>query len=749
MSNPSPLPFLPGSLQREKIPLERFLPPLNSGMVASWLKKNVPPGEWIIDPIGSTPALALEAAGAGYRVLVASNNPINSFILQVLAQAPDANDFKAALSILSTIKRGEERLDVHLQSLYQTECPACSQMIPALAYLWKRTEEQPYARLIHCPRCGREGEVPITPGDTARLMTPGSDSLHRSRAIERVCSSDQNLRKGAEEAINTYLPRSLYFISTLINKIEGLSTQEERSRLLRALALSICEEGSSLWSWPASRSRPRQLSQPNQFRENNLWLTLENAASDWSGQKKEIQLTRWPNLPIGKEGICLFQGRLRSLLPLPENILVRAAIAVFPRPNQAYWTLSAIWSGWMWGHEAAQPLHSALERQRYDWQWHAAALHNTFALLNQHFQSSFPFWAILPELVPGFLSSAIAAAEAGGFHLENISLRNEQELAQILWQKGPSQAVPAIGSFENIAQEAVEEYLAQKNEPAAYLPLLATGLEAIARQGAIPGKQTRLNPDIVSGLQNSVGRALTSTNLFRHYGKQSQNLEVGWWWLVETPEDKSAPQADQIETEVVRYLHKNPGCTIQSIDEHLCNLHRGLFTPSLELSLACLESYAEPFQNDPGHWQLRSQESSANRWTDLQSAGQQLKDIAQVLGVNCRGEHPLVWEKAGQPIYCFFLLASAWISRFVLPETPLPPRQCILILPGSRINLLMYKLHQDPRLSDNIARGWHILKFRHLRQFAVRRNLSLAVWDELLDNDPPRWEDATQISISF
>ena len=88
-------------------------------------------------------------------------------------------------------------------------------------------------------------------------------------------------------------------------------------------------------------------------------------------------------------------------------------------------------------------------------------------------------------------------------------------------------------------------------------------------------------------------------------------------------------------------------------------------------------------------------------------------------------------------------------SATVLPETPLPPRQCILILPGSRINLLMYKLHQDPRLSDIIARGWHILKFRHLRQFAARRDLSLAVWNELLDSDPPRWEDATQISILF
>ena len=55
---------------------------------------------------------------------------------------------------------------------------------------------------------------------------------------------------------------------------------------------------------------------------------------------------------------------IKSIFPLPPAVKAAAALAVLPRPNQAYWTLSAMWSGWLWGIEAVAPLHSALERIR-------------------------------------------------------------------------------------------------------------------------------------------------------------------------------------------------------------------------------------------------------------------------------------------------------------------------------------------------------------------------------------------------
>jgi hypothetical protein len=81
-------PFLPGYLTAETLPLSRYLPPLPTGMVNAWLAQNIPAGEWVLDPFGAAPQAALEAARAGYRVLTASNNPVNSFLLEMLASAP-------------------------------------------------------------------------------------------------------------------------------------------------------------------------------------------------------------------------------------------------------------------------------------------------------------------------------------------------------------------------------------------------------------------------------------------------------------------------------------------------------------------------------------------------------------------------------------------------------------------------------------------------------------------------------------
>ena len=59
-------------------PLARFMPPLEDGVISAWLPAyaHAPAGSWVLDPFGFSPRLALEAARAGYRVLVTVNNPI-------------------------------------------------------------------------------------------------------------------------------------------------------------------------------------------------------------------------------------------------------------------------------------------------------------------------------------------------------------------------------------------------------------------------------------------------------------------------------------------------------------------------------------------------------------------------------------------------------------------------------------------------------------------------------------------------
>ena len=106
-------------------PLSRFIPPLEEGVISVWLPPHAPTSSWLLDPFGFSPRLVLEAARAGYRVLVTVNNPITRFLLEMSANPPSESDFKAAIAELETAKKGDERLGAHLQSLYLTPCEKC------------------------------------------------------------------------------------------------------------------------------------------------------------------------------------------------------------------------------------------------------------------------------------------------------------------------------------------------------------------------------------------------------------------------------------------------------------------------------------------------------------------------------------------------------------------------------------------------------------------------------------------------
>src|SRR5512132_511087 len=110
--------YIPGTSPAEPGPLARFTPPLEEGVISAWLPGHAAPfdavanrpGSWVLDPFGFSVRLVLEAARAGYRVLVTVNNPITRFLLEMSANPPLEGDFKAALADLAASKKGDERL---------------------------------------------------------------------------------------------------------------------------------------------------------------------------------------------------------------------------------------------------------------------------------------------------------------------------------------------------------------------------------------------------------------------------------------------------------------------------------------------------------------------------------------------------------------------------------------------------------------------------------------------------------------
>ena len=729
-------------------PLSRFTPPLEEGVIAAWLPAHAPAGSWVLDPFGFSSRLVLEAARAGYRVLVTVNNPITRFLLEMSANPPAETDFKAALADLAASKKGEERLGAHLQSLYLTPCEKCGTEIYADAFLWRKGEEAPYARIYTCPHCEDSGEREANPLDIERAKRiAGTDTLHRSRAFERVVTLNDEDRVYAEEAIEYYLPRPLYFLTTVINRLDGLNLTPERRRALNALILIACDAGNTLWDHPSERRRPKQLNVPGQFREHNLWMHLERGLNRWTETASGVVIEAWHaeerrKLPESG-GICIYEGRLKDLAEeVKKEIPIQAVIGSLPRPNQAFWTLSALWAGWLWGPEAVEPYKPALRRRRYDWAWNATASNAAFTHLFGLLHLGTPFFALLSEPEPSFLSSALTAASAAGFDLQSVALRTEHDPIQILWTCGEHlKRQPDEARVEDV-REAIYTHLVERGEPASYLHVHAAGLIALAKAHALKQKDQEFD-EALRTTHSLIQTVLEDDPRFVHYSS-GESVETGWWGLrAESEPASSTPSAngdssareslsDRVEIAIVTFLQKHPNSIYLEIAQDLYPRFPGLLTPSQGMVYAVLTSYAS---KESGEWKLRPEDVASARRNELNTIPGLIEALGQRLGYSTRRhEKHYFWEQNDRVERIFYILASALIGR-AIAETPYPPEQTVIVIPGGRAALAAYKAQRDPALSARIKQ-LHVVKYRLLRTLIELPVLTRETFEEQIAGDP-------------
>jgi hypothetical protein len=738
--------YIPGLSPAEPGPLARFTPPLEEGVVSAWLPHHAPAGSWVLDPFGFSPRLALEAARAGYRVLVTVNNPITRFLLEMSAQPPTETDFKAALADLSAVKKGHERLGAHLQSLYLTSCENCGNEIPADSFLWRRGEDAPYARLYTCPNCEDSGERAATPQDIEKAKKiAGTDNLHRSRAFERVTALEDEDRVYAEEAIAHYLPRPLYFLTTVINRLDSLNLTPERRRALNGLILVACDAGNTLWDHPSERPRPKQLNIPGQFREHNLWTQLERGLSQWMETGSGVVLETWPReLPEGG-GICIFEGRIQDLTDeVKKQIQIRAVIGSLPRPNQAFWTLSALWAGWLWGREAVEPYKRALRRRRYDWAWNATALNAAFTHLFDWLHLGTPVFGLLSEPEPSSLTSALTAASAAGFDLGSLALRTEHDPVQVLWTCGEHlKRQPNEAKVEEV-REAISAYLTERGEPASYLHVHTAGLIALTKSHALRQRDQDFD-EALRGTHSLIQNALENDPRFVHYSN-GESVDTGLWGLADPPSftpsnnggsvsgETHDSLSDRVEIAVVTFLQKNPSSIFLDVEQDLYPRFPGLLTPSKAMIYSVLSSYA---QKEEGEWKLRAEDLASARRNEINNIAGLIDGIGRRMGYVTRTHKQnriYLWEQNGSVERTFYILASALIGR-AIAEMPYPPGQTLIVMPGGRAALAAYKAQRDPSLAARM-KSVQVVKYRLLRTLIELPVLTRETFEEQIAGDP-------------
>jgi hypothetical protein len=731
-------PYISGFRSADSGPLSRFLPPLEEGVVSAWLSHLNQPSAWLLDPFGFSPRLVLEAARSGYRILVTANNPVTRFLLEMFARPPAQSEFTAALADLGAVKKGDERLAGHLQSLYLTTCEKCNQQIYADAFLWRKGADAPYARIYECKHCGDSGEHIVTEDAIERVKKIAeTDSLHRSRAFEKVVALNDEDRFYAEEAIQYYLPRPLYVLTTIINRLDSLNLTAERKRALTALILLACDAGNTIWAHPAERPRPKQLSTPNQFREHNVWMMLERGLSLWTETGSTVACAAWPAKIPESGGVCIYEGRLKDLAHIvKKEIPIAAVIGSVPRPNQAFWTLSALWAGWLWGKEAVEPYKVALRRRRYDWAWNATALHSAFNHLSDLLPNGTPFFALLPEPEPAFLTSALTAASASAFSLQSVALRTEHDPVQVIWKN--EQIQTSQNADVTMLRNTIEEYLAACGEPSSYLRIHTAGLIALAEAHAL--KQPELEFDDEIRRTNALFElALKNDKKFVHYST-GESVDTGTWGLSTSPHSAhivplSLPEneslSDRVEIAIVNYLQKNQHAIYLEIENKLYSQFSGLLTPSKGLIYAILNSYAE---KEAGNWKLRAEDVASARREEMNNIYRLIEMIGKRLDYETRRQDKfLQWEDAqrGRVVRKFNVIASALINR-VLQTVD---EDTILVIPGGRAALIAYKQERDPSLTARL-KNYRVVKFRLLRTISEVPILTRETFEEQIASDP-------------
>lgn len=728
-------PYLYGESSTRVYPLQDYLPEYRPGLVTAWLQDTLGRGSWIISPFGSSPQTAMEAARAGWRVLVPVHNPVLRFLIENLADPPSQEDLQGALATLASSYKGSERVKPFLLSLYETDCPQCGARTSAASFSWSKTSRELVSKTCRCSRCGEECTAGATAEDIQKAAEFSDRSPVYARALTRVTSPADPIRVQVETALTSYLPRTVYALFTVLNKLTGFDLPPEKLADLEILLLQAFYRCSQPLGLAAPGSRERTSSQDT-FREENVWLAMEDALTVWAGEGRTVPVTVWPESPPANGGICIFPGRVKDLLPQLEGGPIQGVVAVFPKPTPTFWGLSALWTGWLWGQEAAAPLRGVLSVRSFTWSWMTRAVQTTLTELGSALPGSTPVLGLIPEAGNESLLSGAGAALQAGLRLQNIALDPDQRLVQTRWTLGgrTSRGGSAL-SPRQLIRQAGFDLLREAGEPRHSLAVYAAGLSRLAEGGYPAREEGSAEEDHFALLARDFEENIAYRQGFLHYPR------IESWWHLELGLDP-LPQADRVERSLAGLLvEAGEPLSEKDLYQQIYAAFPSLSTPASGLIQACLASYGERVEMGSKGWRIKENDQPDSRVQDLREMKTALEGIGAALGYAVRqapapeGSVHLVWEDGGRILDSFFLSASCQLGRILAAANAGDARQW-LVLPGSRAGLVHFKLGLNPILAERLKENWGMIKFRHLRRLAEQRDLTRANIQERFLLDP-------------
>lgn len=726
------IPYPAGELPRNPGPLARFLPPMEVGAVHRALFDFGEAGDLLLDPFGESPRLVLEAASAGRGVLVAANNPVTRFVLQHSLNPFSSAELQSVVAQLAVARKDGKRLENFVLDLYRTSCSNCATAVSADYFVWDKDQRQPRLRGYSCPNCLQAVEEPTRPQDLELAETFAQHQLQHARALELVAPLDDPDRQHAEAALSVYPERALYAVITLLNKLEQLQLTGRQLDAAHALMISVLDAANSLWDYPEGRGRPLRLSPAPAYREGNVWRALERAVGEWVQEPPGTSLIPWSSQRLPQRGeVALFPGRLREVADQLPSLRV---LSVLPRPNQAFWTLTALWAALLWGREAAAPIKSALRRRRYEWAWYAGALRSALSAFGARLADGEQALIFLHDAQPPFIAASMAGFDACRFRLEGYALRRDTRSAVLRWTRQPgSWASDKRAQLRGIIRTAVVETLGARAEPCHYPQLHAAAWAGLSAWGGLSELWGPSSAAPLTRVGDELASVLSDHGVFLRLD-QRQEIERGIFWLMKPPPGRRL-LADRVEEEILQTLRREGPLPMVAVEEAIYQRFPGSLTPDWRFQHACLRSYAG-YQD--GFWHLNAEDRLEAREEDAAEIASILNQLAQRLGFACDVDELISWSlPTGEVRYRFRIQGTAVLGEAMGQQQ----ENLVLVIPGRRAALVEEKCRRDSRLEEWIKSGPHVVKFRHLRSLLGSEILSPGNLDQQLMLDPPATED--------
>jgi len=779
--------FIPGRSTKLKVPLERYLQSLPDNVVEAYVAASTTPGELILDALAERGTILLTAAARGRRGIAGNFNPINTLLVEGLLTLPPPDEIDAATTRLGDSPKRGVPLREHIRSLYASTCHACSQPVTVDLFLWDGEADKPVEKYYHCPHCATDGQFPVQEADLATLDRIDRQGVHYWYLLERLAQPHQPERKLAQELLELYTPRNLYALTDISMKIETLFSSSPLHSALQLILLACLDTCSKLSASPLPRPTALRLHPPSKFVERNVWHAFEEAYRQVRSLSPPAPLALSPRLDelVSEEkGQAIVINaplrRLASMLPPASVSLVVTAPRSYYRP---FWTLSYLWSGWLWGREKTALFRHLLRRKVMGWSWYRESLSAALRSLHRPLRAQGKMVFILEAADLTHVSNLIVAAVGADFRLQTIlyqaqdihppreAMRGVEGAYRLVFARDerPDHTLQPL-SVEILAQAlqesaltAAREMLRERGEAIHFSWLHSAIYQRWSRDDLL--RQTLMLEKEVSTtdfLEEQTEAALQEglkTKTLDLLPDGSCEDEIGCLWWLRGKGYPPRPLGDRVEEAVCQALKEAADVGHEPLRDSIYARFPGLFTPGPGLVEECLRSYGV-YDEASGHWQLGPEEEKDSLVRERDVALTALVKLGQRFGyqVLVRGRRlqelltapdgrsqrrppkgiDVAWEEEGEPCHLFAFRQTTALADILGDTAPeLGEGRRYTVISDRRLDFLRFRMENEVLLRRALAQGeWEFIKLSHLRTLARREKLDRQDLSQIVGLEP-------------